>query len=122
MSSGQIFDRSDGIIEPFSETRKRIVPLQHFFGRMPWSFSIGFRWSVGRLKGIGPKSAGPLLSLQNYHPISFCQTIDQSHDGLHPFTVLPTFLILYTFYNTGNYFYPLAFYILVCYNFYIKSR
>ena len=35
----------------FTGASDRFVPLQHFFGRMPLSFSIGFRWSVGRLKG-----------------------------------------------------------------------
>ena len=35
----------------FKEARDRIVPLQPFFGRMLWSFSVGFRWSVSQLKG-----------------------------------------------------------------------
>ena len=35
----------------FTEARDRIVRLQHFFGRTPWSFSIGFHLSVGQLKG-----------------------------------------------------------------------
>ena len=26
-------------------------PVAQFFDRMPWYFSVGFRWSVGRLKG-----------------------------------------------------------------------
>ena len=45
---------ADSCLPPV-EARDRIVPLQHFFGRMPWQFSIGFRWSVGRLKGRSEK-------------------------------------------------------------------
>ena len=26
-------------------------PVAQFFGRMPWYFSVGFRWLVGQLKG-----------------------------------------------------------------------
>ena len=59
----------------FTEARDRRVPLQHFFGRMPRSFSIGFRWSVGRLKG---SSACAKIIFLIQFIISFISTAIQS--------------------------------------------
>ena len=43
--------RSDGIIEKFYRGKGPNRPVAQFFDRMPWYFSVGFHWSVGRLKG-----------------------------------------------------------------------
>ena len=38
-------------LKTFYRDKKQNRPVAQFFDRMPWYFSVGFRWSVGRLKG-----------------------------------------------------------------------
>ena len=54
--------RSDGIIVTFYRGKERNRPVFFFFDRMPWYFSVGFRSSVGRLKGWSDERLSVALS------------------------------------------------------------
>ena len=38
-------------LKTFYRGKEPNPPVAQFFDRMPWYFLVGFRWSVGRLKG-----------------------------------------------------------------------